>query len=253
MIAITRSVSPLLASCELTHLAREPIDISRATAQHAAYEAKLQSLGVSIRRVPPAVDLPDSVFVEDTAIALDEVAIIARPGAPTRRPETAAVAAVLAEYRPLLHLQAPGTLDGGDVLRIGRTLYVGESSRTNAAAIEELQRLLKPFDYRVVSVNVTGCLHLKSAVTLIGDDLLLMNPNWLHGGDFADVDRICVDPAEPYAANALRIGQTLIFPAYFPRTLERLLARGLQISTVECDELAKAEGAVTCCCILLEQ
>lgn len=251
-LAITRAISPLLAHCELTHLAREPINVSRAVQQHAAYESMLQSLGVAIRRAPPAADLPDSVFVEDAATALDEVAVITRPGALSRRPETAGVAAVLAEYRPVHYLQSPGTLDGGDVLQVGRTLYVGISSRTNAEAVESLQSLLKPYDYRVIPVDVAGCLHLKSAVTVIGEQLLLVNPRWLPTGSFPGMERLEIDPSEPYAANALRVGETLIFPAHFPRTLERLISRGLRVMTVECDELAKAEGAVTCCCILLD-
>jgi dimethylargininase len=253
MVAITRAVSPLLAQCELTHLARQPIDLARAIRQHAAYEDKLRSLGATIRRAPAAPELADSVFVEDAAIALDEVAIITRPGAPSRRPETAGVADVLAEFRPLIRLQPPATLDGGDVLRVGPTLYIGQSSRTNAAAVEALQRVLKPFDYQVIAVEVTGCLHLKSAATLIGDGLLLVNPAWFPATELADMQRVEVDPMEPYAANALRVGETLIFPTHFPRTLERLLARGLAVETVQCDELAKAEGAVTCCCVLVEK
>jgi dimethylargininase len=237
----------------LTHLARRPIDLARAIRQHAAYEDKLRSLGVTVRRAPAAPELADSVFVEDAAIALDEVAVITRPGAPSRRPETAGVAEVLAEFRPLIHLQPPATLDGGDVLRVGRTIYVGQSSRTNAAAVDALQQVLKLFDYQVVPVEVTGCLHLKSAVTLIGDHLLLVNPAWFAATELADMEHVEVDPTEPHAANALRVGETLIFPAHFPHTLDRLLARGLRIETVECDELAKAEGAVTCCCVLLEE
>jgi len=252
MIAITRDVSPAITSCELTHLARHSIDLDRAIQQHAAYENAVRSLGVEIRRASPAPELPDSVFVEDTAIVLDEVAIITRPGAESRRPEAAAVAEVLAEFRPLLHLVSPATLDGGDVLRVGRTLYVGRSSRTNHEAIAALRQLLKPFDYRIVPVQVSGCLHLKSAATQIGERLLLVNPHWLAASDFAGIERIEIDESEPHAANALRIGDTLIYPAHFPRTLEQLDYRGLQIATVECDELAKAEGAVTCCCVLVD-
>lgn len=249
--AITRAVSPALNQCALTHLARQPINIPRAIEQHAAYEDSLRSLDVEIRRAPPAADLPDSVFVEDAAIVLDEVAIITRPGADSRRAETEGVAAVLAEYRPLIHLQSPCTLDGGDVLRIGRMLYVGCSSRTNAQAVEAMQSLLKPYDYRVIPVAVTGCLHLKSAVTAIGEQILLVNPRWLGEIDFGGAERVEIDAGELYAANALRVGSTLIYPSHFPRTLEKLRAKGLSVITIECDELAKAEGAVTCCCILL--
>ena len=134
-IAITRPVSASLAHCELTHLAREPIDVPRARAQHAAYERLLGSLGASLVRVGPAPDLPDAVFIEDTAVVLDELAVVTRPGAASRRPETDAVASVLASYRPLRTMTAPATLDGGDVLRLGRTLYVGRSAaRANPAS-----------------------------------------------------------------------------------------------------------------------
>src|ERR1051326_2602421 len=161
MIAVTRAVSPRLAECELTHLAREPIDIPRACAQHAAYEQLLCTLGDEIVRLPPAPDLPDGVFVEDTALVLGEIAVITRPGARTRRLETSSVAALLAGYRGLRYLTPPATLDGGDVLGVGRTLYVGRSTRTNQEGVEQLGDLLAPFDYRVVPVDFTGCLHLK--------------------------------------------------------------------------------------------
>ena len=157
LIAITRPVSPSLAKCELTHLAREPIDVARATSQHAAYEHLLGSLGATIVRAPAAPQFPDAVFIEDTAIVLDEVAVLTRPGAPSRQGESAAVAPVLAKYRSLLSMEPPATLDGGDVLRLGRTLYVGRSGRTNQEGIEELQRLVERFDYRVVPVEFTGC------------------------------------------------------------------------------------------------
>src|SRR5262245_47076267 len=129
-LAVTRAVSPALAECELTHLARAPIDIARAATEHAAYEDALRSLGATVVRAAPAPELPDSVFVEDAAIVLDEIAVITRPGSSTRRHETASVAEVLGQYRPLKHIRAPATIDGGDVLRVGRTLFVGLSSRT---------------------------------------------------------------------------------------------------------------------------
>jgi dimethylargininase len=251
-LALTRPVSPSLANCELTHLARQPIDIPRAIQQHAAYEQLLKSLGATVRQLPAAPDLPDAVFIEDTAVVLDEVAVIARPGAPSRRPETPAVAKVLAEYRPLCHIEPPATLDGGDVLRVGRTLYVGRSSRTSDEAIRQLRQLLEPLSNRVVPVEVTGCLHLKSAATLIADGLLLVNPAWLPNDAFPDLDHLAIDPAEPLAANALRIGDTVVYPGHFPRTLDRIRQHGLRVATIDCTELAKAEGAVTCCSLIVD-
>ena len=251
LIAITRPVSPSLAQCELTHLAREPIDVARATVQHAAYELLLGSLGATIVRVAAAPDFPDAVFVEDTAIVLDEVAVLTRPGAPSRHGEVAAVAQVLAGYRPVRSLTAPATLDGGDVLRLGRILYVGRSGRTNQEGIDQLQRLVAPFDYRVVAVEFSGCLHLKSAVTDVADGLLLLNPAWVSAAAFPGCEAMSVDEREPYGANTLRIGNAVIYPSQFPNTLGLLVERALRVECTDCSELAKAEGAVTCCCLLV--
>lgn len=251
-IAVTRPVSPSLARCELTHLAREPIDVARAAEQHAAYEDLLRALGATIVRAPSAPDFPDAVFVEDTAIVLDEVAVITRPGAPSRQGETVSVAPLLAAYRKVRAIAPPGTLDGGDVLRFGRTLYVGRSKRTNDPAIEQLRNLVAPFDYRVVPVEFVGCLHLKSAVTAVADDLLLTNPDWVSPDTFPRCEMLHVDPDEPYGANALHIGGTVIYPSQYPRTCELLVRRGLRVLTTDTWELAKAEGAVTCCSLVFE-
>jgi dimethylargininase len=251
-IAITRPVSASLAQCELTHLAREPIDVHRAGAQHAAYEQLLGSLGATLVRVGAAPELPDAVFIEDTAVVLDEMAVVTRPGAASRRPETAGVASALEAYRALSTIKAPATLDGGDVLRLGRTLYVGKSGRTNESGIEQLGRLAAPFGYEVVPVGFSECLHLKSAVTALAGDTLLMNPAWASPDAFPGTEILLVDEREPYAANALRIADTIVFPTHHPRTCERLVARGLRVAPVECDELAKAEGAVTCCSLVFE-
>lgn len=251
-IAVTRPVSPSIIQCELTHLAREPIDVARAVTQHAAYERLLESLGVAVVRVPAVPELPDAVFIEDTAIVLDELAVVTRPGAPSRQAESAAVAPVLARYRPVRSMAAPATLDGGDVLRLGRTLYVGRSGRTNPQGVEELRGIVAHFGYGVVAVEFAGCLHLKSAVTAVADRVLLMNPEWVPAAAFPGCEIVQVDASEPYAANALRIGDSLVFPAEFPLTRERLAARGLRIVTTACGELAKAEGAVTCCSLVFE-
>ena len=252
LIAVTRPVSASLAQCELTHLARAPIDVARATAQHAAYEMMLGSLGATVVHVAAADELPDAVFIEDVALVLDENAVLTRPGAPSRRGETRAVAPVLARYRPVQAMTAPATLDGGDVLRLGRTLYVGRSGRTNDPGIEQLRGFVTPFGYRVVPVEFTGCLHLKSAVTELADGALLLNPAWVAAAAFAPREAVAVDAREPYAANALNVAGTVVFPAEFPRTRDRLAARGLTVASVECGELAKAEGAVTCCSLVFE-
>src|SRR4051794_26235276 len=179
LVAYTRAVSATLADCELTHLPREPLDVGRAMLEHHAYEKLLAQLGITVRHLMPTPELPDAVFVEDTAVVLDEIAVITRPGAPSRRPETASVAAVLATHRPLVFIEAPATLDGGDVLVAGRRVYVGLSTRTNSEAVAQLTGALLPHDYAVIPVEFTGCLHLKSAVTQVDAETLLLNPDWV--------------------------------------------------------------------------
>jgi dimethylargininase len=249
-IAVTREVSPALASCELSHIPRSPIDATRAGRQHDEYQRALEALGCRLDVLPAEPLLPDSVFVEDVAIVLDEVAVLTRPGALSRRAEVASVAAVLRGYRPVLTIDAPGTLDGGDVLRLGRTLYVGQSARSNAEGIAQLGELLVSHGYAVQGVPTRGCLHLKSAVTQLADDTLLLQPKWLDRELFADFRIIEVDPTEPHAANVLRIGDALVMPASFPRTQQRLIDAGFNVVAVDVSELQKAEGAVTCCSLV---
>lgn len=251
LIALTRAISPRLAECELTHVDRTPISVARAEGQHAAYEATLRALGCDVRRVAPAPDHADSVFIEDTAVVLDEIAVITRPGADSRRRETVAVAEALAPLRPLARIEAPGTLDGGDVLVMGRRVFVGRTGRTNDAGIAQLRAALAPHGYTVEAVEVTGCLHLKTAVTAVDDATVLLNPAWVEARAFAPAAVVEVDPSEPMGANVLRLGDRLVHGAEYPRTLARLRARGCDVTTVDASELAKAEGAVTCCSLVL--
>jgi dimethylargininase len=252
MIAITREVSPSLGDCQLTHVARTAIDIARADAQHRAYQRTLAALGCRVLTLEAEPSMPDAVFVEDVAIVLDEVAVMTRPGAASRRGEGATVAELLARYRPLRRLEAPGTLDGGDVLRVGRTLYVGESSRSNADGTRQLQELVDDFGYRVQPVPIRGCLHLKSAVTAPRDDTLLLQPEWIDAASFPGFRIIEVDPGEAHAANVLRIGDGVVMPECFPRTAQRLREAGIDVTTVDVSELQKAEGATTCCSLVFE-
>ncbi len=250
--AILREVSTSLGRCELTHIEREPIHVGVARAQHGAYERLLASLGCAIVLLPEEPELPDAVFVEDTAVVLPELAIITRPGAPSRRPEVPSVAATLARYRRLVTIEAPGTIDGGDVLVAGKEVFIGETGRSNSHAIEQVARALRPFGYVVRGVPVSGCLHLKSAVTLCGSDTLLVNPAWVDPALFRGKSIIDVDPLESHAANALLLDGGIIYPSSFPRTRERLLAQGMTVHEIDLSELAKAEGAVTCCSLIVE-
>ena len=250
--AITRAVSDSIVRCELTHVARTPIDAVRARAQHAEYEAALERLGCRVIALPELPDLPDSVFVEDSAVVLDEVAILARPGAESRRPEVDAMADALFPFRPMRRIEAPGTLDGGDVLRLGRTLYAGESSRTNAAGIAQLASLSFPFGYEVVPVHVHGALHLKTAVTQVAPRTLLLNPAWIDASVFAGYETMQVAADEPFGANAVLVNGAVIHSTAFPRTQELLSRAGIQVVGVDASELAKAEGGVTCCSLLFD-
>ena len=249
-IALTRRVSASLGQCELTHLDRQRIDIEWARAQHGQYEKALAALGCQIVRLPEEPDLPDAVFVEDAAVVLDELAIIARPGAASRRPEIWSVVRALRRYRHLVTIESPGTLDGGDVLCVGRTLYVGLSRRRNRDAIERLRAVLASYGYHVQGVPVQGCLHLKSAVTQVAESVLLINAAWVDAAAFGGLDLVLVDLSEPYAANALLIDGTVLYAAAYPRTRKRLEERGIGVHTVDVSELAKAEGAVTCCSLV---
>lgn len=250
-IAITRKISSTLAECELTHLRRTAIDIALARKQHSAYEQALRDLGLHIESLAEEPELPDSVFVEDTALVLDEVAVITRPGAPSRRPETTSIADVLGRYRKLVRIDSPGTLDGGDVLRVERSLYVGTTSRSNSSGIEQLGALLRPFDYRVVPVPVRGCLHLKSAVTQVAAGTLLINSQYVERRAFPGMRFIEVDDSEPLGANALMVGGEVIYARSCPRTADVLRRHGIPVHAVDMSETEKAEGAVTCCSLLL--
>jgi dimethylargininase len=274
-LALTRSVPASIQHCELTHLSREAIDHGHAVAEHAQYEAALERLGCRIQRLPDAPEQPDSVFVEDTAVVFDDLAVIARPGAASRRPEVDAMAAALAPHRRLALIEPPGTLDGGDVLVTPGRVFVGVSGRTNSEGARQLATHVESLGYQTMTVPVTGCLHLKSAVTVAflppsafarsasadrrspgggwstGRTLLLVNPDWIDVKYFDGFDLIEVHPSEPAAANVLRIGEHLVCAAEYPRTRELLEARGIETVAVPAAELAKAEGGVTCCSVLL--
>jgi len=253
LIALTRAVAPSINRCELTHVSRAPIDVALAVRQHEQYEAALREAGCSIAHAAPEPDLPDSVFIEDTAVVCDEVAVVTRPGAASRRPETAAVAAALRAFRRVETIDAPGTLDGGDVLVAGRTVYVGVGARSNVEGARQLEERLSPYGYEVRPVQVNGCLHLKSAATLVSPAAVLVNPAWVDARVFASLDPVVVDPGEPFAANALLLGDRILYSPAYPRTRALLERRGLRVVPVDLSELAKAEGALTCCSLVFKR
>jgi len=251
MIAFVREVARSIAECELTYLERAPLDAARAVAQHQRYTDELRELGCRIEWLPPLPQQPDGVFVEDTAVLVPELAVITRPGAPSRRAEVESVATALAPHLPVARIVAPATLEGGDVLRIGRTLYVGTSGRTNAAGVAQLAAALAPAGYAVRAVPMHGCLHLKSACTVTAPGRLLVNPAWVDAGVFDVASVITVDDAEPFGANTLTVGTVTLVSADYPRTRARLEAAGITTRALEVSELHKAEAALTCMSLLL--
>lgn len=249
-IAITRAVSPALAKCELSYVMRQSIDLARAQEQHHAYEELLEQLGARVISLPPEPALPDSMFVEDPALVLDEVAVIFPLGVESRRAEAASLSLALSAFRRLARVVLPGTIEGGDILRIERRLYVGATRRTNAEGIRQLKEILQPLGYRITPVAVTGCLHLKSAVTQIDGDLLLANRAWFDAAAFRGCEFLDVAAEEPHGGNALLLNGTIVFPSSFPRTRARIEARGLKVTSIDISELQKAEAGLTCSSLL---
>jgi len=224
LTAITRELSAAIGNCELTFVARSRIDAGLASQQHQQYQAVLSSLGCELVTLPAEPKLADSVFIEDTAIVLDEVAVLCRPGVESRRPEVRSVEDLLKKY----------------------------STRSNQSGIDQLSDIVADYGFSVQTVEVTKCLHLKSAVSAVAPDLLLLNPDWIDGSAFSGYELIEVDREETHAANALPVGRRVVYPSSFPHTMEKLVARGIDVIPVDISELQKAEGAVTCCSLIFK-
>lgn len=252
-VAITRDVSPTIERCELTHLDRAAINHERAIQQHQSYQALLRRLGVEVLVLPALEAFPDSVFVEDVALVFDEVAVLTRPGALSRRGEVSLMEPTLREYRELRRIGGEGTLDGGDVVVLGKEIIVGLSGRSNEDALHQLSEIMVEYGYAVRSCGLRDCLHLKSAVTVIDSQTVLLNPDYVLPQEFAKYNQVCVDPEEPAAANILQVGEELVFSDQFPKTLERLRQAGIQPHTLDNSEFLKAEGALTCCSLILRK
>ena len=250
--AITRAVSSSLGACELTWLPRREIDIAKAVAQHRTYEQTLRELGATVISLAELPDHPDAVFVEDPAIVLDEVAVIMAMGVASRRGERESLAAALGEFRPLIKMREPALAEGGDVMRIGRDLFIGLSARTNADGVRQLREELAPFGYRVHGLELRDCLHLKSACCFIGDGAVLLNRAWLDWSLLREYRLIDVAADEPAGGNALRIGDTVLMPDAFPKTAAILRKQGFLTRTLDLSELLKAESGVTCSSLIFD-
>lgn len=244
--AIVRAPGPLLGDCALTYLPRTPIDTGLAAEQHRGYVEALRGAGAEVRVLSSAPGLPDAPFVEDVAVLTEHLAVITRPRLELRRREVEDVAELLREVRPVTRVEAPGTLEGGDVLRIGGRVFVGRSSRTNDEGIAQLRRALEPEGFEVVAVSILGSLHLKTAATWLGGGLVLANPEWFDVRPFSGLEILPVPREEPFGCNTLRVGETLLLPASAPRTSCLLASRGLNHKMVDISEFEKAEAGLTC-------
>jgi dimethylargininase len=251
MIALTHVPSASLQACERTYVPHAAIDNARALAQHAEYCRILEQCGAEVKTLDVSPELPDSVFIEDAAIILDEVAVLCAMGAASRREEPSRVEAVLRNYREVVRIEPPATIEGGDVLCIGRKLLVGQSCRTNATGITAFAEIARRHGYVVEALPVRGCLHLKTACTALPDGRLLVNPAWIDESALTDLVRIPIPPDEPWAANVALVASTVLMAAEHVRTAE--LVRGLGFNVRQCDisEFAKAEGGLTCLSLLI--
>lgn len=250
MRALVNRPSPAFVNCELTFLERDVIDVERAQRQHEAYAEALRGSGVDVRVLRINEDCPDGVFVEDVAVVLDEVAVITTMGTASRRAEIPAVRRAIAEYRDIADVAPPATLEGGDVLRVGRTLFVGLSSRTNPAGVAALQEVAGPLGYAVAPVDVPGALHLKTCITALDDETCLVNRRWLDPASFAGIKLIDVAPGEPWGANVLRLEHRVIMNAACPATTAIVRDLGYRVEIVDISEFGKAEAGLTCMSLL---
>ena len=250
-VAITRGVGTAIADCELTFLPRRPIDYRRAREQHAHFTSVLRTCDHVVVDLPPDNSLPDSCFVEDAAVVLDEIAVMTRMLSPIRRREQIDVETALAQYRTIVRLDAPASLEGGDVLRLGRTLFVGQSQRTDSSGIQALAAILEPHAYRVVPVPVRGCLHLKTACTAIAADTLLVNERWIDSAPLSGFRLVPVPEEEPWAANTLRLNDTVYVSADSVRTAALLETLGITVRSIDISEFRQAEAGLTCLALLV--
>lgn len=250
--AIVHQISPQITECEVTFVDRKPINFKQAVVEFENYCHVLEQLGVNVTILSANEKYPDACFVEDTAVVMDEIAVICRPGAESRREETRLIENELSKYRKTVNISSPATIDGGDILRIGKRVFVGESTRTNLAGINQLAKILNHYGYEVIPVTVQGSLHLKTACTAINEETLLLNQEWIDVNPLKGFNLIQTPIKEPFGANTLRIGDTLCLQAGFPQTKDRVEALGEKVELVKIPELAKAEAGLTCLSIIFE-
>ncbi len=252
MIALTRQLPLSLVNCEVGHVSREEIDLHLAFQQHEAYCRALRQMGVAVEVLPPEETFPDSVFIEDNAIVLDELAVVTSMGISSRQGEPALLLPVLGQHRRLVTIAPPARIEGGDVLRMGKTLYVGVSTRTNRAGVQALQSIAEPLGYQVTPVGVQTCLHLKTACTSLDDETLLVNAAWLDSEALEPFRLVHVPAEEPFGANVLRLPGGVLVQASSPLTRDVIESQGYATTGVELSEFSKADAGLTCLSLLIE-
>lgn len=244
--AITRGVSLNLQACELTYRVREKINYGKAVLQLEHYCELLRRWNVNLVAIPSNQHFPDCCFVQDTAIVLDEICVIASMGATRRRGETSEVEKAISRFRPIERILLPATLDGGDVVQVDHQLFVGLSSRTNGRGIEALCRIAEPLGYTVVTVMVNGGLHLTTGCGVVNDETILLNPRWLDSRAFKGLRQLHVSEDEPWAANTIRINEMVCLEQGAPRTIDLVQPYAGRIETLDISEFRKAEGSLSC-------
>lgn len=244
--AVLRTPCEAFASGLTTSGHLGPADYTLMLAQHAAYAEALRGLGLDVAVLPPEPAFPDAHFVEDAAVVMDEVAVITRPGAPERRGEEASVEPALAAYKPVARIQAPGTLDGGDVLLVGKRFFVGLSERTNDEGVRQFADIVAAHGYRTTAVPVGAGLHFKSGVNHLGGNTLLVTPDFAAVPELSGFKLLVAPAGEAYAANTLYVNGALLTPSGFPGVRALLDGLGLPVIELDMSETRKMDGGLTC-------
>ena len=251
--AITRGVSPNITACELTYCPRQEIDFGKAVEQLDRYCDLLRKWGVELLTLPGSAAYPDCCFVQDTAVLLDEVCVIANMGAASRGGEVSDVERMVSAFRPVKRIVPPASLDGGDVVQIGKRVFVGHSKRTNARGIAALSNIVEPLGYAVVPVKVDGGLHLTTGCGLINDETVLLNPRWIDATAFKGLRQLHVPEDEPWAANTIRIKDFVCLEEGASRTAEMIRPYAPNIETLDISEFRKAEGSLSCLSLIFRE
>ncbi len=249
-LTLTPSSSMNETNCELLFMKPQAIDTGLALSQHSKYCQCLEDLGFEVTRLPAIAELPDSVFIEDPVVLLDEVAVLTLPFSPSRKGEVPNIEKFISGLGKTERIIPPGTMEGGDVLKIGRTLYVGISNQTNQEGFNQFRSFVEPFGYKVIPVKVQGALHLKTAATALDDRTLLMNPDWIDAQPFRDFRIVEVPRDEPFGGNIIAVGRRVLMHEGFVQTCHTVKSLGFEVSLVNISEFLKAEAGLTCMSVL---